>query len=180
MPSTARRSSVSPGHSRDPGRQAWRGLKVWGRYAAHLLPVPQPVPGGLVTWGEGRSLSRAPSRPGWSAALDSGAGSHVESPTTRAIHSSVQTQWPEAQRQGWRWGQRVPERRGTGQREEEAGGLEREGRQWGCIPTRAVLLAGGPRPGPSAAPPCTTLLCQHPLASPIRPASPEPRPGQGA
>lgn len=65
-----------------------------------------------MTWGEGRSLSRASSCPGWSAALDSGAGGHVESPTTRAIHSSVQTQWPEAQRQGWRWGQWVPERRG--------------------------------------------------------------------
>ena len=182
VPSTARPSSVSPGHSRNPGQiggERAQGLGETGssphrtgQGPGGLCPGPQPVPGGLVTWGAGFSLQGVKS-PGRSAALDCGAGSHVESPTARAVHScpNLVVRSPET---GWRWGRQAPERRGTGQREEEAGGLEREGRWRGCIPTRAVLLAGGPRPGPSAAPPCT------PWPVPSRPASPAPLPGQGA
>ena len=181
-PSIARLSSVSPGHSRNPGQTGGERAQGLGETGSSphrtgqgpggLCPGPQPVPGGLVTWGAGFSLQGVKS-PGRSAALDCGAGSHVESPTARAVHSCPNpvVRSPETRLEV---GAAGPGEEGDGPEGGGGRGPGEGGQMDGVHSDAGCAPGGGPTPWSVSGP------ALHPLASPIMASFPCTPPGPGS
>lgn len=157
-----------------PGRQAWRGApRSEGDRRLACSQCHSPVPGGLVTWGRagvspGRQVAWDGQLP-WTLVLGvtwnlqpRGHSQRCPSPVARSPETRLEV------------GAVGPGEEGQARGGGGGGGPGEEGRQWGCIPAWAVVWRG-PTPWSVSSPALHGPACQHPLASPIRPASPEAR-----